>query len=279
MTGRILLFLLIMFLAACSAVPTQQDRRDSIDALALQHDWHGQVIHTAYFEIQSYLPDQFHPAKQLTIYIEGDGLAWLTRTTVSSNPTPINPLAFKLALKNNTPAVAYLARPCQFVWTSICEQSLWTSARFSPKIIASMNDAVSQLKAEYDASSIRLIGYSGGGAVATLLAARRDDVTQLITVAGNIDTQFWTKFQHISPLTGSLNPADYWQQLETIPQIHFVGSEDTIMPKAIAESYQSHFPKNARPEIRVITGMTHHCCWVQRWPELLQQIPDILSAK
>ena len=78
--------------------------------------------------------------------------------------------------------------------------------------------------------------------------------------------------QNISALTDSLNPADAWQKLTDVPQIHFVGSEDKIMPEAVARSYQQHFPDAQQPEVRVITGMTHHCCWAEHWPELLMEI-------
>jgi hypothetical protein len=44
--------------------------------------------------------------------------------------------------------------------------------------------------------------------VAALVAARRTDVDRLVTVAGNLDPTAWAVYQHIQPLTGSLNPAD-----------------------------------------------------------------------
>jgi hypothetical protein len=44
--------------------------------------------------------------------------------------------------------------------------------------------------------------------VASLVAARRHDVVRLVTVAGNLDHLAWTTLHGVSPLTGSLNPAD-----------------------------------------------------------------------
>ena len=270
MVFRYFICLLFLILQACSSIPTTQNRTDTAVRLAQLNGWQSQIITTASFNLQSFIPEKISPSEELTIYIEGDGLAWLSRRKMSSDPTPIDPLTLKLALLDNH--AVYLARPCQYVWSGGCEQRLWTSARFSPEVLQAMNQAVDKLKAQYQASSLRLIGYSGGGAVATLLAAKRDDVSQLVTVAGNIDTDYWTTLQHISPLTGSLNPADQWPSLQAIPQIHFVGSEDKIMPVAVANAYQQHFPQSKRPTVRVITGMTHHCCWVEHWPELLQEI-------
>lgn len=266
---HILLFTFLVFLQACSSIPTTQNRMDTATQLAQQQNWHAEHIKTPTFTLQSFIPENTTPSDRLTIYIEGDGLAWLSRRKISSDPTPIDPLTLKLALQDNN--AVYLARPCQYVWSERCESRLWTSARFSPEVLQAMNEAVNQLKKQFNATSLRLIGYSGGGAIVTLLAAERKDVTQLVTVAGNIDTETWTDLHHISPLTESINPASQWQALAKIPQLHFVGSEDNVVPLAVARAYQQHFPKDQQPIVREITGMTHHCCWVEHWPELLQE--------
>ncbi|MEX2353586.1 MAG: alpha/beta hydrolase, partial [Gammaproteobacteria bacterium] len=49
------------------------------------------------------------------VYIEGDGRAYVSRHRVSADPVPRNPLAFRLAVVDPSPAVIYIARPCQFV--------------------------------------------------------------------------------------------------------------------------------------------------------------------
>src|SRR3546814_2839304 len=75
-------------------------------------------------------------------------------------------------------------------WSSdVCSSDLdvWTSARFSDGVIVSMSDALDRLKEEAGASSLDLVGYSGGGGVAVLLAARRRDVVSIVTIAGNLD--------------------------------------------------------------------------------------------
>lgn len=69
----------------------------------------------------------------------------------------------------------------------------------------------------------------------------------------------------IRQLTGSLNPANDWAALKDIPQIHYVGMDDKIIPLAVAESYQSHFPQTSRPIIREVRGFDHNCCWVGYW--------------
>jgi pimeloyl-ACP methyl ester carboxylesterase len=131
-----------------------------------------------------------------------------------------------------------------------------------------MHGAVDQLKADYSAQHIVLVGYSGGGAIASLLAARRDDVSALITVAGNLDHQRWTTIKNISPLTGSLNPIDSVQAISA-PQWHFYGRQDTIIPLPTLQGYQAKQPMNNR---LIATDNGHHCCWAEQWPTLLQQL-------
>ena len=206
----------------------------------------------------------------LTIYFEGDGLAWLNSSTPSSDPTPVDPLALKLALRDTTPS-AYLARPCQFVGGEQqrnCSKKYWTSHRFSPEVIHSTNQAIDQLKRGVGATELILVGYSGGGAVAALVAAQRADVARLMTVAGNLDPRAWAAEHHLSPLSGSLNPADDWAQLQHVPQTHFVGGKDTAVGESVARAFAARFPPSLAPTIIVIPGYDHHCCWEASWSAL-----------
>jgi hypothetical protein len=49
----------------------------------------------------------------LTVYIEGDGFAWLSRSQASYDPSPLNPVGLELALRHPLGESAYLARTCQ----------------------------------------------------------------------------------------------------------------------------------------------------------------------
>jgi hypothetical protein len=53
------------------------------------------------------------PGAALSVYIEGDGLAWMSRRRLSRDPTPVDPLALDLAALDPAANVVYLARPCQ----------------------------------------------------------------------------------------------------------------------------------------------------------------------
>jgi hypothetical protein len=261
----------LLILAACATPPTV-DRRQQADGIAATAGWQALDISADPFVLRAYAPTQFPASKTLTLYIEGDGQAWVSSDRPSDDPTPTQPLALQLAVRNATQSAAYLARPCQYVQAETrggCESAYWTGKRFAPEIIAATNRAVDRLKQRAGAIQLVLIGYSGGGAVAALVAAQRQDVLRLVTVAGNLDHVAWTKLHHVSPLQGSLNPVDAWAALQRIPQVHFVGASDTTMPESIALAYRAHLSANAPIEIRIMPGFDHHCCWVEQWPALL----------
>lgn len=209
------------------------------------------------------------------VYIEGDGNAWLSRHRPSLDPTPRNPLALKLALEDSAENVIYLARPCQYsenVDSSPCEQKYWTSHRFSPEVIDAMNAALDALKVEHAITQFHLIGFSGGGNIAALLAAQRNDVASLRTVAGNLDHALQSKTHNISPMPASLNARDAAQHIAHIPQIHFVGESDDIVPIVLADSYHRAMGDTSCSHIMTLPNMTHHE-WDKEWSALLRHVP------
>ncbi|HEY9081015.1 alpha/beta hydrolase [Magnetovibrio sp.] len=210
----------------------------------------------------------------MTVYIEGDGFAWKTRYQPSMDPTPDDAMSLKLALSDVTGNAAYLARPCQFTMEMDrrrCHTAYWTTARYSKPVIDSMDEAVSALKRASNAQSIRLVGYSGGGVVAALLAARRPDVVQLVTLAANLDTAYWTRLHGVTPLYDSLNPATL-PSLKTVPQMHFVGADDQIVPQSVLVSYLHAIGRDPKTSLRSLSGVDHTCCWSDMWPKLQQQL-------
>lgn len=266
-----------IYLSGCipsSSIISPEKRIIQAVSLAKMAGWHEHVIHTDLFILKTYASSALKKANILTIYIEGDGLAWLSEDRPSDNPTPMVPTGLKMAIhdQSNYP-IAYLARPCQFVlkdeWKG-CQQAYWTHSRFAPEVINAMNQAVDQLKRDYHAKQIVLIGYSGGGTIAALIAAKRNDVLRLVTVAAILDTDFWVRQQSLTPLYGSLNPADVWKNLVTVPQVHWVGGKDTVAPKEIAFAFAKRFPSTQKPNIIVVPDFDHACCWARDWkPNLI----------
>lgn len=208
------------------------------------------------------------PGAQLTIYIEGDGRAWISATRPSRDPTPPDSLVLDLAARDPSPNVAYLARPCQFtggVRARNCNPGHWTRARYSPDVIAAMDHAVSVLKSQSGSQRLTLVGHSGGGTVAALLAARRDDVDLLVTVTGLLDVDAWVRSEGLTPLTGSLDPADFASALRRVPQVHFVGGKDDVVPRTGTAAFVSSLGPDARVSLVEIAAYGHTCCWSDGW--------------
>ena len=213
------------------------------------------------------------PVTLLRVYIEGDGFAWRSRTRPSDDPTPHNPVGLMLAAADPSDNVLYLARPCQFTGAPLpaaCTPDWWTDKRFSPLVIESMNDALSQITQRYPGAKIELIGYSGGGNIAALLAARRTDVYSLRTVAGNLDVAYVNTLHRVSAMPDAVNAISIAPKLGAMPQVHFSGSEDNTVPPAVAERFQRAVGTRCA-QVEIISGMEHGSDWAAIWPELLKK--------
>jgi dienelactone hydrolase len=269
------MYVAIIALTGCSNVPSPAKRIQHIASAATQQGWKSHIIEGEEFDLLAFLPPQDPTQALLTIYIEGDGNAWKSRFEASDNPTPIKATALALALQH--PGAVYLSRPCQSIKGPLCKPELWTSARFSESVINASNMAIDKLKALYQAEALQLIGYSGGGTVAALVAARRKDVKRLVTVAGNLDHRRWTKLHGVSALSTSLNPADVRQSLKTISQYHLVGQDDHIVPPQLTQGFIAEFAPTADIILHIVPDFDHHCCWQKQWLSLLREI-DSTSA-
>jgi pimeloyl-ACP methyl ester carboxylesterase len=114
-----------------------------------------------------------------------------------------------------------------------------------------------------------LIGYSGGGALAMLVAERVANVSAVVTIAGNLDTEAWTRLHAYSPLSGSLNPARRAPLPSRIAQLHLTGGKDKNVPVALIEPVVRRQP---HAELRVYDDADHGCCWAREWPRVLEDI-------
>jgi hypothetical protein len=214
----------------------------------------------------------------LTVYLEGDGRAWINRGRVAENPTPDDPVALRLAAADRGSSILYLARPCQYVEGPDfrnCAPLYWSSGRFAPDVVVATTNAIDLAKAESGATQIELVGYSGGGALAVLVASRRRDVADLVTVAAPLDTTAWTRHHGVSPLADSLDPIAVAPALAMLRQVHFVGGEDDVVPRAVVESYRHAADDPESMQIVAIAGYTHTCCWATSWSDLLARARKI----
>lgn len=267
---RCTLSLLLLCLAGCTSL-SPLERTHAAQKLAAQAGWQTEAIASGRFRLMSMHPAP-KPVETLAVFIEGDGMAWIDTYTPSPDPTPRTPIALQLALAEPLRTAAYLGRPCQYDpdgTAQRCRSADWTNARFSAEIVGAMNAGVTQLKQQFNAQKLVLIGYSGGATIAALLATRRDDVAQLITVAGLLDHAAWTQQMRVSPLNGSLNPADEWDKLKQIPQLHYIGGQDRQTGKAGMGTLLNHAPATVR--VVNMPDFAHTCCWAEAWPRMAQE--------
>jgi len=206
----------------------------------------------------------------LNLYIEGDGAAWIDRSWRSGDPSPKDPLALELAGVDLGVNVAYLARPGQYVaaGSSRGDPAYWSDRRFAPEVVAALGEAADLLLAKTGAVKINLIGYSGGAALAVLLAAVRDDVLTLRTVAGNLDPEAVNRYHGVSPLAGSLDPLTAAAKLRSLPQRHFIGAADDVIPPFAARNFLSRQGGDNR-RLTTVAGVGHRQGWRARWRFLL----------
>lgn len=212
----------------------------------------------------------------VNIYIEGDGLAWLNRHTKSLNPTPPDPLTLRLAAMDKAVNVIYMARPCQYSgWNGgdACPDLYWSQGRTAPEVIQSYIQALDNIKNKYHTGGFNLIGYSGGAGVAALLAAARNDILSLKTIAGNTDYAAFTTLHSISPMSASIDPITAAAKLAQLPQIHFIGGNDTIVPAAIFNSWQRASGMGTCIQSITVSDTSHEKGWIEKWPELLNIQP------
>jgi pimeloyl-ACP methyl ester carboxylesterase len=259
--------LLAILLCACQA-PSE-----ALERLASGHGHRLEVLGAEPFFLMLAVPRQALHASRLRLYIEGDGHAWATPTQPSLDPTPRHLLLAGIAVSDPTPAV-YLGRPCQFVASPTCEQTWWTDRRFAPSVLASLGHALDALKARYGNRDFELVGYSGGAALALLLAAQRGDVAQVQTLAGNLSPRLWVQAMQLAPLTGSLDPLDYTARLAHVPQRHWVAADDRVVPAELARKWRRALGPGACIELRIVPGARHDAGLEQPWQQGRDQAID-----
>jgi hypothetical protein len=209
----------------------------------------------------------------LHVYLDGDGVPWFGGYP-AVDPTPRDPLVLDLLALDPGPAV-YLGRPCYHGLSGErrCSAAVWTSARYSEEVVTSLVTAVRHVIAARGAERIVWLGYSGGGALAVLLAARVSETAAVVTVAANLDIDAWADQQRSSRLADSLNPARQPPLPAHVVQRHYVGGRDRTVPPEITRRAVP-----AGPGLILIPDYGHRCCWATLWPSILAELRRALSA-
>lgn len=229
---------MLLLLLSTGLTGCHSDPRYHAEQLALRGDLHHETLWVAPFRLTTYVRIT-RVDRPLHVYIEGDGRAWRDRYRASRYPMPRRAMGLALAAADTAANVVYLARPCQFTpveHTSACRSEYWTDKRFAPDVVASMDAAISHYLRQLPGQSVVLTGYSGGG-VAVLIAARRKGIALLRTVAGNLDHVAVNRLHRVALMPDSLNPADVANEIAAVPQLHFSGDTDRIVPSVIAHFF------------------------------------------
>ncbi len=201
---------------------------------------------------------------KLHVYLEGDGTPWLPNGRIARDPGPRQPVTDTLAALDGASTLR-LGRPCYEGLANrdpACHPLFWTQMRYSPQVVDSLVAALEGILAKLPGGERRLslIGHSGGGVLAMLMAerlhARRPGIVTLGTPA---DIDAWARWHDYSPLTGSSNARDVLPALADLPQAHHAGALDGEVPPALAP-----------PGAIVHPGFDHHCCWKTLWPAAVE---------
>ncbi len=253
------LLMACFFMSACHTTSHRQDFQAPTNSLVVN----AQFKHLTFF--------QEGKGERLHVYIEGDGRPFLNRFLIAKDPSPQNPLMLNLMMQDKSSSF-YLGRPCYFtnstpaMQDTQCTPTFWTSARYSEAVVNSMIAALRQHLSTHPHQGISLIGHSGGGTLAVLMAARMPEVDQVVTLAGNLDIVAWARLHRYTPLKYSLNPADL--NLLHIKQLHFGGEKDDNIPPALSAAWL----KSMEQAMHIIKDADHNCCWLMHWNHVLTQI-------
>lgn len=228
-----------------------------------------QLIDTEMFRHQIFLNAEAEHGENQTsihVYLDGDGTPWEYNRSAARDPTSRNPMILRLMQQDKRPAIL-LGRPCYHGLNESvrCHSKYWTSHRYSPHVVASMTLALNQWLREQAFDNVVLIGFSGGGVLALLMAPEIPSIETVVTIAANLDVDKWSRHHGYMPLHASLNPADQAMNLN-IQQIHIAGADDDVVPPFIIESYAN---KQINALYLSIPAQNHYCCWAEIWPSIL----------
>lgn len=271
LTTWMLIISLVVLLAACAVNPPRQVQRLCPHCQTIPVESSDTLPLLAYTS-----PSLSHHSDYVHVYLEGDGQPWIDGRWPAKNPSSRTMTALRLMALDPHPSI-YLNRPCYGYLTMPphCTEELWTNARYGPEVVAAMAFALGELANRHPNKHWVLIGHSGGGTLAMLLAGRLQNVVAVVTLAANLDHRAWTEALGYLPLDRSLNPVDQSALPARLIRWHFAGGKDTQVPAQIvarAAEWDKGSTFFLEPEF------DHSCCWQTIWPEILRNLEAQLTG-
>ena len=271
----ILFCFLVLILSACST-PAERIHQEA-DKYGFSH----QLMTGREFKHQTYRNHQSLAASNaaLHVYLGSDGRPWFRPGVIAMDPTSRSPLMLSLmAMAKDSMPSLYLGRPCYHGRFNdpACLPPVWTSGRYSETVVASMAAALQRVVVAENIKSLVFYGYSGGGALAVLLAERFAETIAVVTIAGNLDIDAWTKMHGYSALADSINPISRAPLNDSIAQLHLAGGLDRNVDKDFIATFAS---KQNNSEFIVIDDADHVCCWAPIWPQVLAWTARVESGR
>lgn len=262
-----------MILACCACAMRPQEKIS-----AICNDCEQRLLNTSgSYPLSAYLRNMSSTDQHslVHVYLEGDGRPWIRGKIPASNPTSRELTALRLMMLDQHPSV-YLNRPCYGLnsMPTNCGNHLWTADRYSNDVIAVLNQALDQLQRDRMIQKWLLIGHSGGGSVAMLLAQRRSDVAAVVTLAANLDHRSWTDHFGYLPLQNSLNPIAMPPLPATVLRWHFAAPDDQQVPPFLTAAAAA---KDPHARFTMLPDGDHSCCWQKEWPRILREMEATIS--
>ncbi|HET9843824.1 MAG TPA: alpha/beta hydrolase [Gammaproteobacteria bacterium] len=263
-------FLLILICIALQSCASGLKHTHRVLADAHHKGFKQEILSTSKFKLTT-LHRITEKNAPLVVYLEGDGHSQSKKYRLSKDPTPHQPLALELALLDPRPNVIYIARPCQYsiAEDAECNAMYWSTHKFAPEVINSTQEVINHFRSLHENKKIELVGFSGGGGLAVMIAAQDPRIINVTTIAGDLDIELMQKHHNTTPLTGSKNPKRVATSINKIPQRHFIGKKDVVVPLAVAESFVHQV--GACAKIIALPKFEHHKGWKEAWPFLLTE--------
>ncbi|ODB85022.1 hypothetical protein A3194_14820 [Candidatus Thiodiazotropha endoloripes] len=256
----------LLLMAACASPSKRFERQATELGFDKQERLGEGFIHTLFKNRVSQHSSRLH------VYLGGDGTPWLGGKFVALDPTPRDPVGLRLMALDANPSV-YLGRPCYHgrYNTPACSPLLWTHQRYSTAVVESMAVVIEKLLESGGYQDLVMVGFSGGGGLAMLLAPKLPQTRQLVTLAGNLDIEAWSDFHDYDPLEGSINPSVQPPLDAAIQQFHLAGGKDTNIPPWMVEAAVGKQPNG---QFITFEEYGHGCCWEEIWKSMLQCLAE-----